>query len=179
MEALDLNGQDFCQADVEKPVAECPPNRTDEFRRCRPSLWKTRRSRRAEHLMSEKTRTGITEMRTVGVPVANQDRALEFYVDTLGFDTRLNVPMGDGERWIEVAPPGATTTVALVAKRDGQPAGTETGIRFSTEDADADHAHLRASGVDVDAEIIRWPGVPPMFTFRDPDGNVLVIVQRG
>jgi hypothetical protein len=53
----------------------------------------------------------------------------------------------------------------------------DTGIRFSTADAAADHAHLRAAGVDVDPEVLRYPGVPPMFTFRDADGNTLVVVE--
>jgi len=59
------------------------------------------------------------------------------------------------------------------------PTGVDTGIRFATEDAEADHAGLRAQGADVDAEIMRWEGVPPMFTVRDPDGNTLYVVERG
>ena len=125
--------------------------------------------------MRNKRKTRITGMRTVGVPVIDQDRALAFYVGKLGFETRLDVPMGGSGRWIEVAPPGATTTIALVIAREGIPAGVETGIRFVTADADADHADLRASGVDVD-EVLRWPGVPAMFAFRDQDGNGLEIV---
>ncbi|HEY1636233.1 MAG TPA: VOC family protein [Acidimicrobiales bacterium] len=125
--------------------------------------------------MSEKSKIRITDVHTVGVPVTDQDRALEFYVGRLGFETRLDVPMGDGGRWIEVAPPGASTTIALVAAREGIPAGVETGIRFVTADADADHANFRANGVEAD-DVLRWPGVPAMFAFRDQDGNGLEIV---
>ena len=121
------------------------------------------------------TKIRITE-RTVGVPVTQQDRALEFYVDRLGFEKRLDVPMGQGARWIEVAPPGARTSIALIPAHDGVPAGVETGVRFTTEDADADHAHLRSRGVDAD-EILRWEGVPAMFAFRDPDGNTFSITE--
>jgi catechol 2,3-dioxygenase-like lactoylglutathione lyase family enzyme len=54
-----------------------------------------------------------------------------------------------------------------------------TGIRLTTKDADADHADLLAHGVDVDPEVLcMGPGVPPMFYFRDPDGNRLVIVGQ-
>ena len=53
----------------------------------------------------------------------------------------------------------------------------DTGIRLSTKDAEADHSDLRARGVDVDEEILRWEGVPPMFSLRDPDGNTLYIVE--
>lgn len=122
--------------------------------------------------------THITGVTTVAVPVTDQARALDFYRDRLGFETRRDIPFGPG-RWIEVAPPGAQTTVALVPAREGMPAGVETGIRLTTEDADAEHANLAAHGVDVDPEVLRMgPGVPPMFYFRDPDGNRLVIVGQ-
>ena len=121
---------------------------------------------------------GITGIHTVGVPVTDQDRALEFYRDRLGFEVRMDGAFGAGQRWIELAPPGAATTVALVPTRDGVPTGVETGIRFSAADADAAHAALRAGGVDVDAEVLRMGDyVPPMFFFRDPDGNRLLIVE--
>jgi catechol 2,3-dioxygenase-like lactoylglutathione lyase family enzyme len=119
----------------------------------------------------------ITGVHTIGIPVSDQDRALGFYVGTLGFEKRLDADMGGGRRWIEVAPPGAAITVALVRSRDGLPTGVETGIRFLARDADALHADLRAGGVDVD-EVLRWPGVPPMFAFRDADGNGMEIVEQ-
>ena len=124
------------------------------------------------------TTTPITEVGTIGVPVTDQDRAVDFYREKLGFETRIDVPYGQGERWIEVAPPGAATTVALVRRHDGDPTGIDTQIRFTTKDAEANHADLWARGVDVDAEVMRWGAVPPMFSFRDPDGNRLVIVER-
>ena len=124
------------------------------------------------------TATGkITGVHTIGIPVSDQDRALGFYVGTLGFEKRLDADIGGGRRWIEVAPPGAAITVALVRSRDGLPTGVETGIRFVATDADAMQADLRASGVDVD-EVLRWPGVPPMFAFRDADGNGMEIVEQ-
>jgi hypothetical protein len=73
----------------------------------------------------------ITQVGMVGVPVTDQDRALEFYVGMLGFEKRLDVAHGDGDRWVEVAPPGAATTIALVQLREGATAGIETGIRLS------------------------------------------------
>ena len=121
--------------------------------------------------MSE-TGTHITKVETVGLPVTDQDRALEFYLGKLGFEKRRDVPFGPGGRWIEVAPPGAVTTIALV------PAGMPVGVRLTTGDAESDHASLRAQGVDADPEIMRMGGAaPPMFSFRDPDGNSLLIIQ--
>ncbi|HEY7202618.1 MAG TPA: VOC family protein [Candidatus Dormibacteraeota bacterium] len=121
--------------------------------------------------------TRITDIRTVGIPVSDQERALAFYLDELGFEKRMDAEFAPGQRWVEVAAPGAATSVALVAASGDAPAGVDTGIRFTTEDADADHASLLAGGVDVDPEVLRFGGVPPMFAFRDPDGNRLVVVQ--
>jgi catechol 2,3-dioxygenase-like lactoylglutathione lyase family enzyme len=119
----------------------------------------------------------ITAVSTVAVPVTDQDRAVAFYVDTLGFDLRMDAPLPQlGGRWIVVAPPNSTTALALVPAADEIPAGGDTGIRFGTSDAAAAHAALAEQGVAVD-DLLSWPGVPPMFTFRDPDGNVLYLVE--
>jgi lactoylglutathione lyase len=127
--------------------------------------------------MNEQTPSLIDDLMTIGVPVSDQDRALEFYLDTLGFEKRRDVPMAQfGGRWTEVAPPKATVTIALVPTREGVPTGIETGIRLTTGDAGAVHAQLQARGVDV-GELLRWPGVPPMFVLRDTDGNGLEIVE--
>ena len=126
--------------------------------------------------MTEATR--ITRIGTVIVPVKDQEAALEFYVGTLGFEKRMDAPFGEGGRWVEVAPMGAATTIALVSLRAGDPNGIE--VSFTTQDAAADHAELRARGVEADAELIRMGAfVPPMFTFRDPDGNRFRMVERG
>jgi catechol 2,3-dioxygenase-like lactoylglutathione lyase family enzyme len=128
--------------------------------------------------MSEsETLTHISQVGSVIMPVSDQERALEFYVGTLGFEIRLDVPFGGG-RWIEVAPPGSATTIALVLVRDGDPGVPE--VSFTTDDVDSDHASLRAGGVETDDAVLRFgAGVPPMFTFRDPDGNRFRVVERG
>jgi catechol 2,3-dioxygenase-like lactoylglutathione lyase family enzyme len=130
--------------------------------------------------MSQQTSTQITQVGTVMVPVTDQDRAVAFYLDKLGFEKRADIPFGDGERWVEVAPAGAATTIALVLPREGDPTGIDTRVGFTTEDVEADHADLLARGVDVDEQVMRMGDpVPPMFFFRDQDGNNLLIVQRG
>jgi catechol 2,3-dioxygenase-like lactoylglutathione lyase family enzyme len=126
------------------------------------------------------TTTQISHLATVIVPVSDQDRAIGFYLDKLGFEKRTDVPMDESNRWVEVAPPGAASTVALVPPRGGEPTGIETRVVFESADIDADHARLRDQGVDVDEAVVRMGGpVPPMFFFRDQDGNRLAIVQRG
>jgi catechol 2,3-dioxygenase-like lactoylglutathione lyase family enzyme len=130
--------------------------------------------------MSQATSTHVTQIGTVIVPVSDQDRALAFYTEKLGFDQRTDIPFGPaGERWIEVAPEGAATTIAIVPPREGDPTGVETRIALSTTDVDATHAELRDRGVDVDPEVSRMGDpVPPMFWLRDPDGNSLFVVER-
>jgi predicted enzyme related to lactoylglutathione lyase len=127
-------------------------------------------------MTSTTTTMHITDIRTVAVPVTDQDRALAFYRDGLGLETRIDMAYGDDQRWLEVVPSGATTSIALVRAGDAAPAGIDTGIRLTTEDAVADHEILRARGIDVDTEILEYP--VPMFTLRDPDRNTLYVVQR-
>ena len=127
--------------------------------------------------MPKQPSAGITGVANVGVPVTDQDRAIAFYVDHLGFEVRRDATFGPGLRWVEVAPSGATTTVALAPLPEGKSAGVDTGVRLSVADAGAAHAALSAAGVDVDGDVMRWPGVPPMFSLRDPDGNTLYLVE--
>jgi catechol 2,3-dioxygenase-like lactoylglutathione lyase family enzyme len=123
-------------------------------------------------------KTHITEIRTVAVPVTDQDRALDFYVGKLGFEKRVDATFNGDMRWLEVAPQGSTTTIALAPLPQGGETGVDTGIRLSTEDAEADHAGLIARGVDTDPEVLHFAGVPPMFSLRDPDGNLLYVVEE-
>lgn len=122
-------------------------------------------------------RTRITGVHTIGVPVTDQERALTFYTNVLGLEKRMDASTGNGGRWIEVAPHGSAVTIALVTASAKVPAPVETGIHLTSADVDADNASLRARGVDAD-DVLRWPGVPPMFAFRDIDGNGLEIVQQ-
>jgi catechol 2,3-dioxygenase-like lactoylglutathione lyase family enzyme len=139
------------------------------------------------------TRSNITEVGTVFVPVTDQDRSLDFYVETLGFEKRVDFAYGGQHRWIEVAPPGAANTIALVPPGEGASAGVDAAYcAFATTDIEADHATLKAAGVEVDSDIAstgrRRPGlislnasvsdpIPAQFFFRDPDGNRFLIVD--
>lgn len=119
----------------------------------------------------------IVGIGVVGIPVTDQDRALGFYVDKLGFEKRVDAPMpGSGGRWIMVAPRPSQVAIALVAAHEGVPAGVETGVRFLTGDAEALRDTMAAKGVDV-GPLLRWPGAPPMFAFHDQDGNGLEIIE--
>jgi lactoylglutathione lyase len=123
------------------------------------------------------TPTHITGVRTISVPVDNQEAALRFYVDILGFTILRDNPTPNGGRWIELAPGGDNVIVTLEPAAPGTTRGA-IGIRFTTDDAEGAHAALAAAGVDTD-ETLRWPGVPAMFAFRDPDGNAFSITEAG
>jgi len=122
--------------------------------------------------MAETKIIGVT---TVAVPVADQDRAVKFYTETLGLEKRREAEFGGGMRWIEVGPAGSSTTIALPPLGAVQP-GQDTGIRLLTGNAEAHHEALLAQGVDV-GDLLNFPGAPPMFSFKDPDGNTLYVVQ--
>ena len=115
----------------------------------------------------------------VVITVADTDRAIDFYVDALGFEKIVDVPMGDAGRWVEVLLPGTETSIALAPPPPGrEPGKADTGICLDTSDVDADHATLKEAGVDVDDEVTRFGApVPPMFWLRDPDRNSLLVVQ--
>ena len=116
----------------------------------------------------------ITGVRTVSIPVDNQDRALHFYVEILGFSVLRDAPIPTG-RWIELAPGSDNVVLTLEQATPGVTRGA-IGIRFTTTDAEQAHRSLTDAGVNTDA-VLRWPGVPPMFAFRDPDGNAFSVTQ--
>lgn len=121
--------------------------------------------------------TTITDVHTIGVHVNDQNDAVEFYVGKLGFEKRLDAPISPTMRWIEVAPPGATTTIALIAGDDTPAAGGETGVRFTVPDAEAEHDAMHDRGVSV-GDLLHWEGVPTMYTFQDLDGNGFEIIEE-
>ena len=126
--------------------------------------------------MTATTDIQLSRIGRVIVPVSDQDAAIAFYCETLGLEKTADVPFGDGQRWVEVAPSGAETGIGLAAPMGG-PIGVMTGISFDVDDAKVVHDRLRAGGVDVDDFMPPAEGAPAMFFFRDPDGNTLHIAQ--
>lgn len=120
--------------------------------------------------------THLRDLHAVAIPVSDQDAALAFYRETLGLEVLLDETLAEDFRWVEVAPPGATTRLALVLTDVDLPAGRDTGIRLVTTDAAADHAALRDAGVDV-GDLLLWDTAPPMFHLRDLDGNTLYVME--
>ena len=120
----------------------------------------------------------ITKVGRVMVPVSDQDAAIAFYTEKLGCTVAADIPYGDGERWVEVTPPGGGAGTAFVPPRGDVQPGRATGIALDSSDPRADHSELREKGVEVDDEVMGGDGtVPLMFFMRDHEGNQLLVVE--
>src|SRR5262249_17407768 len=105
--------------------------------------------------------------------VADQDAALRFYTEVLGFELHFDTVVA-GTRMIELLPSGGGVAVVLLPPDSTVP----IAVRMGTSDADAARAAVKASGVTLhNDEGLRGDGVPPMFSFTDPDGNGLVYLE--
>jgi lactoylglutathione lyase len=120
----------------------------------------------------------ITGVKNVSVYVTDVDRAIGFYVDALGFEKRSDARMGP-IRWVELAPAGGDTVVALAS--EGFPIWTRekvggfSGMTLAAADADETYGRLRAAGVRFEQEpqATAW-GTQAIIA--DPDGNTFVVV---
>ena len=122
--------------------------------------------------------TTVTNIGVAMFAVADQDAALAFYTEKLGFELRSDTRFGEqGEyRWLEVAPPGSTARLALNPPMGGPPGGGSIGIE--TTDVLAEHRRLSSiGGIDLDPEPMTAPGAPLLFMLRDPDGNNIAVVE--
>jgi lactoylglutathione lyase len=120
----------------------------------------------------------ITHIKLVGVYVKDQEKALDFYANQLGFEVLANEPYGEDARWIEVAPKGAQTRLALSkppAELEGR-VGTFSQIIFTCENVRATYEEMRSRGVTFTQEPDEQPwGVYAQFV--DPDGNQFVLAS--
>ena len=153
--------------------------------------------------MPTDTPSRLSRIQLVAIPSTDQDRSVAFY-EMLGFEKLNGGPWGNGYRWVELYPPNAPTgrpppmTLPMVTRSGRRPYNPQappgaTRSPVITDDIDAAHAELQALGIDVDESVARVGApakirigavemagpVPPMFYFRDPDGNSLLIVQPG
>jgi len=116
----------------------------------------------------------ITQVQLFSLPVGDQDRARDFYLDTLGFELVADTAMGPDQRWVQVRPPGSRTSITLVTWFPDMPAGSVKGTVLETDDLDKDVTALQARGVPIEGGIQQAPW-GRFVTFDDPDGNGLVL----
>jgi catechol 2,3-dioxygenase-like lactoylglutathione lyase family enzyme len=122
----------------------------------------------------------VTQISSVFLTVTDQDRAIAFYRDTLGFELRVDQEFGPGFRWVEVAPPGAQSVIALAmpdAERGNQPGG-EAPFSLDTPNLDAAIADLSMRGVEFGDVMGDGSSVPRMARFTDPDGNRILLIEE-
>ena len=118
----------------------------------------------------------ITHLQLISLPVADQDRSRDFYVNVLGFDLVRDNHMGPARRWVQVAPKGAATSITLVTWFPTMPPGSVKGTVLETDDLDGDVAALTAAGLRIEGGIQQQPW-GRFVTFDDPDGNGLVLQE--
>ncbi len=117
----------------------------------------------------------INRIAIVSLPVTDPERSRAFFCDVLGFEVRRDNPMGPNQRWVEVAPPGANTSLTLVTWFETMPPGSVTGLVLDTADIEDSHRQLTERGLDIGAiESAPWGR---FATFKDPDGNGFVLQE--
>ena len=122
--------------------------------------------------------TTVTNLGVAMFTVADQDAALSFYTEKLGWEVRADQTFGEGgaNRWLEVAPPGSTARLAVNPPMQGEPGGGSIGVE--TPDMQAEYERIRALGdVTIAVPPMDMGGAPPMFAIADPDGNQIWVVQ--
>ena len=110
----------------------------------------------------------------LSVPVADQDRARDFYVDVLGFELIDDNTMSPTMRWVRVAPKGGATSITLVTWFPTMAPGSLKGLVLETDALEADVERLRSAGVSIEGGIQEAPW-GRFTTFDDPDGNGIVL----
>ena len=121
--------------------------------------------------------TTISHIGVAMFAIADQDAAIAYYTETLGWELRADIAFGEGgNRWVEVAPPGSATRLALNPPMGGRPGGGGVGVE--TPDIDAEYARVSAIEGVTTGEMMGGEGpVPRMFSIQDPDGNQIWVVQ--
>ena len=128
---------------------------------------------------STQSSTTISNIGVAMFTISNQDAAIAYYTQTLGWELRADVPFGDegGNRWVEVAPPGSAARLALNPPMgEWGPGGSSIGVE--TPDVSAEYERLQATdGVETTEPMGGEGPVPRMFSIVDPDGNHIWVVQ--
>jgi len=127
--------------------------------------------------MTISTSTTVSNIGVAMFTVADQDAALAFYTEKLGWEVRSDGRFGENDemRWLEVAPPGSTARLALNGPMRDEPGGS--GIGVETPDVAGEHDRLTGIGVAIVTPPMNMGGAPLMFSIADPDGNHIWIVE--
>lgn len=119
----------------------------------------------------------LTNLDVVSVPVSDQERAKQFYVDKLGFAVQVDSTFGESMRWVMLRPPGSGTSITLVTWFDTMPPGSLKGSVLTCDELEKTLAELSARGVTFAEDEIQEAPWGRWKTFDDPDGNSWVLQQ--
>ena len=117
----------------------------------------------------------ITGIKHVTIPVKDQDKALKFYTEKLGFKVLVDVAFGPGQRWIELQIPGSETQVVLFTPEGhADRIGTSSNVIFTSQDIEKTYHELKAKQVEFVTPPTKesW-GIYALF--KDIDGNVFCL----
>lgn len=124
----------------------------------------------------------ISYIHSSTVLVSDQDRAIDFFVNKLGWEKRDDNPFGENSRWIVVAPPGKETGLALLKPEDmghtGESAGGHTGVSVVASDVQRTYEELTSRGVEFTEPPQQMPWGSMATWFKDPDGNTYFLSQE-
>ena len=117
----------------------------------------------------------IKQIKFVSIPVANQNRALDFYTEKLGFTIITDQPFDEKQRWIELRVPKAETRVVLfTTDEEAKRIGTMMNLTYECDDIDATYRELQQRGVEFEGPPQKQPwGTYAMF--KDSEGNRFVL----
>jgi catechol 2,3-dioxygenase-like lactoylglutathione lyase family enzyme len=124
---------------------------------------------------------------TIALLVRDYDEAIAYYTGTLGFVLREDTALGNGKRWVRVAPPGdAPGADVLLAKaktadelsRVGNQTGGRVFLFLHTDDIRRDYALYKARGVNFAEPALREESYGTVIVFTDLYGNKWDLVQR-
>jgi predicted enzyme related to lactoylglutathione lyase len=117
----------------------------------------------------------LKQVKFVGIPVRDQDKALEFWTKKVGLQISTDQPMGGAQRWIELKVPGAQTGIVLFTPPGHESRiGTFQNMSFDVDDVEKTYRELSERGVEFTQppKKEQW-GASAIF--KDPDGNTFVI----
>jgi catechol 2,3-dioxygenase-like lactoylglutathione lyase family enzyme len=118
----------------------------------------------------------VSKVQLFSLPVSDQSRSRDFYVDKLGFELVADTDMGPTQRWVRVRPRGSETSITLVTWFESMAPGSSKGTVLESDDVDADIALFKERGVDIAGEVQEAPW-GRFVTFEDPDGNCIVLQE--
>ena len=119
----------------------------------------------------------IRGVKLVSIPVTDQDRALAFYTEKLGFRVLTDQPFSDKQRWIELGIPGCDTKIVLFQFGDEFKPGGNMNVSFWSDDVEKTARELKSKGVEfvMEPERQEW-GTASMF--KDIDGNRFLLSSK-